>query len=288
MKPRNCQRLASVLLVFVIVVACGAAPDEGAGAADATEPATSEIAWVKKVMVHGVPILATNTTGDDKLLHAAGVLAQFLDNDEDGEVDNPRVHQAILDTGGTIVMTGTQDEAHEMDWRNAPRGQGLYDEETRIDARERGVFDAALEEIFHMVTDNGLAVAYPETFGLEPGSELTDAMDKARGGRFDGPPDEYPEGAWYTYDDETCDYGCMAAEYIYWVYTSFIGAQDFPGRLDEIGHEWPLNTREKVEEGEPVLFEVLSRPEYSLATVIPDGKYEGAPLVIEPYEFPGE
>ena len=287
MKARNRRGILCLLLGCMIVAACGAAPDQDAGDTDAGEPA-DEIAWVKKVMVHGVPILATNTTGDDKLMHAAGVLAQFLDNDEDGVVDNPKIHQAMLDTGGTIVMTGTQDEAHEMDWRNAPRGQGLYDEETQIDARERGVFDASLEEIFHMITDNGLAVAYPETFGLEPGSELTDAMDKARGGRFDGPPDEYPEGAWYTYDDETCDYGCMAAEYIYWVYTSFIGAQDFPGRLDDIGHEWPLNTREKVEEGEPVLFEVLSRPEYSLATVIPDGNYEGAPLVIEPYAFPGE
>ena len=283
MKARDWQRVPFVLLGCVIVAACAGAPEGDVGDSDATEPATSEIAWVKKVMVHGVPILATNTTGDDKLLHAAGVLAQFLDNDEDGEVDNPDVHQAILDTGGTIVMTGTQQEAHEMDWANAPRGQGLYDEETQLDARERGVFDAALEEIFHMVTDNGLVVAYPETFGLEPGSELTDAMDKAR----DGPPDEYPEGAWYTYDDETCDYGCMAAEYIYWVYTSFIGAQDLPGRLDQIGHEWPLNTREKVQEGEPVLFEVLSRPEYKIPTVIPDGNYEGAPLVIEPYEFPG-
>ena len=223
MKPRNCQRLASLLLGCVIVAACAGAPEGDVGDSDATEPATSELAWVKKVMVHGVPILATNTTGDDKLLHAAGVLAQFLDNDEDGEVDNPDVHQAILDTGGTIVMTGAQQEAHEMDWANAPRGQGLYDEETQLDARERGVFDAALEEIFHMVTDNGLAVAYPETFGLEPGSELTDAMDKARGGRFDGPPDD----------------------------------------------------------------EVLSRPEYKIPTVIPDGNYEGAPLVIEPYEFPG-
>ena len=236
-------------------------------------------------MVHGVPIYATNTTGDDKLLHAAGVLAQFLDNDEDGEIDNPKVHQAMLDTGGTIVMTGTQDEAHEMDWRNAPRGQGLYDEETVIDAREQGVFDAALEEIWHMVTDNGYGVAYPDVFGTEPGTALTDAMDVARGGAFDGPPEEYPEGAWYTYDDVTCDYGCMASEYIYWVYTSFIGAQDLPGRLDQIGHEWPLNTPEKVKEGEPVLYEILSDPEYRIPMVIPDGTYDGAPLEIEPYTF---
>jgi len=265
------------LLCCLIVAACAVAPEQ--------EPLANEIAWVKKVMVHGVPIYATNTTGDDKLLHAAGVLAQFLDNDEDGEIDNPKVHQAMLDTAGTIVMTGTQDEAHEMDWANAPRGQGLYDEETEIDARARGVFDIALEEIWHMVSDNGYGVAYPDVFGTEPGTALTDAMDIARGGRFDGPPDEYPEGAWYTYDDETCDYGCMASEYIYWVYTSFIGAQDLPGRLDQIGHEWPLNTPEKLQEGEPVLYGILSDPEYRIPMVIPDGTYDGAPLVIEPYEL---
>ena len=277
MKARNRQRFP-VFSCCLVVAACTGAPD-------VAEPA-NEIAWVKKVMVHGVPIYATNTTGDDKLLHAAGVLAQFLDNDEDGEIDNPKMHQAMLDTAGTIVMTGTQDEAHEMDWANAPRGQGLYDEETEIDARARGVFDIALEEIWHMVSDNGYGVAYPDVFGTGPGTALTDAMDIARGGRFDGPPDEYPEGAWYTYDDETCDYGCMASEYIYWVYTSFIGAQDLPGRLDQIGHEWPLNTPEKLKEGEPVLFEILSDPEYRIPMVIPDGTYDGATLEIEPYEFP--
>ena len=209
MKPgRRGRLLTRYLLCCLFVAACTGAPD-------VDEP-ENEIAWVKKVMVHGVPIYATNTTGDDKLLHAAGVLAQFLDNDEDGEIDNPKMHQAILDTAGTIVMTGTQDEAHEMDWANAPRGQGLYDEETEIDARARGVFDIALEEIWHMVSDNGYGVAYPDVFGTEPGTALTDAMDIARGGRFDGPPDEYPEDAWYTYDDETCDYGCMASEYVYW------------------------------------------------------------------------
>ncbi|MDE2977746.1 MAG: hypothetical protein OXU63_09530, partial [Acidobacteriota bacterium] len=274
---RRARVVLPTLMCSAILAGCAAAPDAG-------EPA-NEIAWVKKVMVHGVPVYATNTTGDDKLLHAAGVLAQFLDNDEDGEIDNPKVHQAMLDTGGTIVMTGTQDEAHEMDWRNAPRGQGLYDEETEIDARARGVFDAALEEIWHMVTDNGYGVAYPEVFGTEPGTALTDAMDIARGGAFDGPPEEYPKGAWYTYDDVTCDYGCMASEYIYWVYTSMIGAQDLPGRLDQIGHEWPLNTPEKLQEGEPVLYEILSDPEYRIPMVIPDGTYDGAPLEIEPYTF---
>ena len=31
-------------------------------------------------------------------------------------------------------------------------------------------------------------------------------MDIARGGRFLSIPMDYPDTAWYTYDDETCDY----------------------------------------------------------------------------------
>jgi len=48
-------------------------------------------------------------------------------------------------------------------------------------------------------------------------------MDIARGGYFDGPANPYPEGAWYTYDDETCDYGCMLTEYIYWATVTALG-----------------------------------------------------------------
>ncbi|WP_419949041.1 hypothetical protein [Candidatus Palauibacter sp.] len=106
------RSLGLALATGLAVAACADAP--------VREPASAEIAWVKQVMVHGVPIYATSTTPDEKLLHAAGVLAQFLDNDEDGVPDNPRVHQAILDTGGAIVMTGTEQEAEDMDWRDAP------------------------------------------------------------------------------------------------------------------------------------------------------------------------
>jgi len=267
-----------LLLVSSAVVVAVESESPGSG--------ETEVAVTKKVMVLGVPVYATNTTRDEKILHAAGVLAQFLDNDEDGEPDNPKVHQAILETGGAIVMTRTEREGRHISRDERPRGQGLYDEETLPGARERGAFDVSLEEIWHMVSDNGLGVAYPEVFGKIPGSEVTDAMDRARGGRFEWPPAAYPERAWYTYDDETCDYDCQVSEYIYWAFTSFIGAQDLPGRLDRIGNEWRLNTREKLRQGDPAIFAILGRPEYRLPTVIPDGRYTGATLVVEAYEHP--
>jgi hypothetical protein len=267
---------------------CGAlllVPSVAVVAVTSEGPVESEtaVAFTKKVMVLGVPVYATNTTRDEKLLHAAGVLAQFLDNDEDGKPDNPEVHQAILDTGGAIIMTRTEGEGRHIPRDKRPRGQGLYDEETFPGARERGVFDVSLEEIWHMVSDNGLGVAYPDVFGKVPGTEVTNAMDRARGGRFEWPPKEYPKDAWYTYDDETCDYDCQASEYIYWTFTSLIGAQDLPGRLERIDNEWRFNTREKLKEGDPAIFEILSRPEYRLPTVVPDGKYTGEELSIEPY-----
>ena len=78
------------------------------------------------------------------------------------------------------------------------------------------VFDAAYEEVLHLITHAGYAFAYPEVFGERPGTKLGDAMDKARGGRFLAIPNKYPKKAWYTYYDDTRDYGCQATEYNYW------------------------------------------------------------------------
>jgi len=98
-------------------------------------------------------------------------------------------------------------------------------------------------------------------------------MDRARGGYFENVPTQYPDGAWYTYDDRTCDYSCQATEYIYWGLTSVLGAQSFPGRLDEIAHEWRLNTAAKVQATDRRLWRLLRKKRWKLPTVLPDGDY---------------
>jgi hypothetical protein len=238
------------------------------------------VRFAKKVSVFGLPIYATNTTGDDKLLHAANVLAEYIDNDEDGRPDNPKILAAVLARKGAIVMRKTD---RERPTGPRPRGQGLWDEGTIPNGEAQGRFDASLEEILHMVTDYGWEGAYPEVFGRWPDTEIADAMDLARGGRFMDPPDTYPKDAWYTYDDETCDYNCQVAEYIYWTLTSILGAQAYPGRLEQIDNEWRLNTREKVKVGDPAVYAILTNPKYKLPCVLPDGKYKAKTFMIQVY-----
>ena len=62
------------------------------------------VRFTKEVEVFGLHIYATNTTADEKLLHAANVLAEYIDNDEDGVADNPKIMKALLEGKGAIVM----------------------------------------------------------------------------------------------------------------------------------------------------------------------------------------
>ena len=42
----------------------------------------NDMMFTKSVEVFGIKILATKNTGDAKIIHAAKILAQYLDNDE--------------------------------------------------------------------------------------------------------------------------------------------------------------------------------------------------------------
>ena len=239
----------------------------------------------KQVDIFGSSIFATRRTPDQKLLHAAALLAQYLDNDNDGRPDNELVIKAIHKSKGAVVMSATKREVDTIDvHRYIPEKVwdsmtilGLYAEETHPRGASRGVFDAAYEEILHLITSAGYANAYPDIFGEKPDTAIAQAMDQARGGHFRRVPRKYPDSAWFTYDDRSCDYDCQITEYIYWGITSILGAQDFPSRLDTISQEWRLNTAAKVKEGDPTLYKLLTDPKYAFPTKLPNGEYDPQP-----------
>jgi len=229
------------------------------------------------VTAFGVPTYAGPDVADEHLLHVAFVLAEYLDNDEDGVADDPAIVDSLLSVGAANVVTATQ-QGYERFAESGGFADTIWWQPTAVE--EMGTeaepwFDATLEEVLHLVNGAGHSLVYPDAFA-ERDSTLTDAMDIARGGHFEAVPPSYPAGSWYHYDDTTCEYECMAIEYLYWALTTQLGAQSETRRCDWIGDEWELCTPEALAATDTAVHALLTDPQYRMPTVLPDGVYGAA------------
>ncbi len=232
----------------------------------------------KYVNVFGVSIYATEDVPDDKVLHVAHILAEYLDNDEDGVPDNTLVMTELVEQQAAMIVfndEGSQAEDIFVDNLDGDFGstQLLYGFETHTPDYAGQDFDPTFEEVLHLITHVGYAEVYPDVFGEEPGSDIANAMDIARGGFFEDIPATYPAEAWYTYDDRTCEYDCQVTEYFYLGLTTLLGAQDYPGRSSQIRNEWQFTTPAELEAGDAALYALLTHSDYLLPTRLPDGDY---------------
>ncbi len=242
----------------------------------ADKPDIFKTTFTKYVDVFGLGVYGAADVPDEKVLHAAGVLAQYLDNDENGTADEANVLSAILSNNGCIVMWNDERSKSERTfWRKFPGGyepQSLYGVETVIGyPTTTSEFDYALEEVLHLVTQWGYAEAYPAVFGEVEGSTVADFMDIARGGHFTKVPKNYPPEAWFTYDDRTCDYACQITEYIFWALTSILDGQEL--QCEDISEEWDLCTSALVQSTDGIYY-LLTDPQWHFASVLPDGNYQ--------------
>ena len=241
--------------------------------------------------IFGLKIFASSTVPVKKLNHAATILHEYLDNNEDGIVDNPLVHEALLSLNGGMIMHQTSNEFDKMEpnYRHITEKytfnySKLWDDETRPGGSFNDLgsdrFDATLEEILHMITKQGYGYAYPKIFGLagyalkegNETSKLSAATRIARGG-IDDLSNDYPGNAWYRRFDDTCEWECIATEYIYWGLTSLLGGQQYTGRGEKIFDEWELNTPEKFKSRDKALYTLLVNDAYAFPKILPDGDY---------------
>jgi len=303
-----------VILASSLLTGCGGSNDTATPTVTAptvTTPAvtmpTAQIdaaltaVFPRSTEVFGVKIRATASSSDVAIKHAAAVMAQYLDNDEDGVVDNEVVVAKLVEKNATLIIGVNGDDMEQAFEQLADKLslteeqfeqlalQDLTVSEIHPNGAANGVFDASLEEVLHLITHEGYAAVYPDVFGEKIGSQIADAMDVARGGQFETIPNPYPDSAWYSYDDESCDYSCMVTEYTFWSLTSILGAQQFEGRLAQISEEWSLNTKAKVMAKDLAVYNILTNGSYALATKLPDGDYKprdfevtGAMLTPEP------
>jgi hypothetical protein len=249
----------------------------------------------KFINVFGMYVVTTDEAPMDYVIHSAHVLAQYIDNDEDGEPDDAAVLQHLVEKNYIVpVWMGADREAFWSDVRgtecedNILMAASMYynDDAWAIGGiASAGTWDTNLEEVWHVVT-RGWAAAHPESFGVEVSeqgevteSSLTRAMDAARGGQFLTVPASYPEGAWYAYDDDTCDYHCQSSEYIYWALMANIDALDpaLTTKCEDSSHEWYLCTQQELQETDALVYDLLNNQGFKLPTQIPDGSYGFTP-----------
>jgi hypothetical protein len=266
------MRTSLILVGFgSVVLAATASADLQIEPLPANAPAGFSQFFTKYVDVLGVSVYATQDTQDVKVLRVANVIAQYLDNDEDGVADNPAVLQYMVDHNAAMIMWPTFQEFENSDFFDSiPESsleflQDCMGEETNPDWEQTHNFDAALEECLHLVTFAGYSRVYPSVFGESAGSQISNAMD------------QNIANGYYHYDDPTCDYECLATEYIYWALTSILGAQEAPWRAAEIDDEWELPSRTLMEANDPMAYSILTDFQWGLATVLPDGAYDGEP-----------
>ena len=174
---------------------------------------------------------------EDKFIHACNILAQMLDNDQDGCADDPNVVKKIRENQAGMAMFETEDsvEQYAEEIPSSFAWQDLWSTETELSCsgadETAECRDAAIEEILHVVSGNGISEAYPDKFSecdeRNPDnlSGMMKQMDIARGGHFETVPSTYPDDAIYHYTDQTCDYRCMGTEFFYWALTSLLKGQ---------------------------------------------------------------
>jgi hypothetical protein len=223
-------------------------------------------------------IVAESTIPNAKVLHAAAVAAELLDNNEDGIVDDPLIESQLQNEQAFMPIFSSEGSNAENLLFSNYYGNGasavLYNNE--MDPSQAGHWgdDATVEEVIHTINHVGHTNIYPNAFSMQPNSSLmSDAMDVARGGQFMTVPNPYPPSAWYHYDDWTCDYECMMIEYMYWAIVSYMGVLDDAQTAQGISNEWEPYNATLLQSMDTLMYNLITDPQYKLPFSSPDGNY---------------
>jgi hypothetical protein len=241
--------------------------------------------FTKYVDVFGCSIYAESTVSDEKVLHAAAIWAELIDNDEDGIVDDPALLAELIANEAMMPVFAADENPAMLAFFNNYNGSGVAAVlwQTEMNPSTPGYWgsDATVEEIMHTINAVGHVNLYPSAFSFSPNSSLLSAaMDSARGGQYLSIPNPYPSAAWYHYDDATCDYGCMAIEYLYWMLVTNMGILNDTPTCNGIANEWEPCSPALLQSMDVLGHALITDPTYKLPQNAPDGNYCPASLSV--------
>ena len=224
-------------------------------------PCASAIYDKSAVVFDAVVICGTSGVSQDKLDHASAVAAQWLDNDQDGVVDEPRLLAQLEMTEPAVLMTengiGVWSGIRTLIAKRGIAGtQDLGAQETNPNGGRR---DAAPEEIHHVIMNNGWQRLLPDTFSEvdADNSVLRQAWQQAETEEL------------YSYDDPTCDSTCKVTEFVYLATAAYLGS-DADLQTDELR----IQDQQQLRESAPTVVEIFESSDYTYPLIMwPDGNY---------------
>lgn len=224
-------------------------------------PACQATAFDKSALVFDTVLLCgTSGVSAEKLTHAANVTAAWLDNDRDGQVDEPRLLDTLNANKPVLVMSGNgiapAAMPRIMSALSDYRIQDLGAAETNPANGER---DASQEEIHHLLMNAGWQPLFPALFSeaASDNSTLYQAWKFAN------------DNAHYAYDDPTCDDSCKVTEFVYLATAAYLGSA-----ADLESDEMRLKTRAALSETIPAVVQLFESSDYVYPTNHwPDGTY---------------
>jgi len=212
------------------------------------------------VIFDAITIYGTNGVPVEKLEHAAKVTAQWLDNDQDGQIDDENLQKTLIKNKPVVLMSkdgfSTLAFAEIMAKLSGHSLQDLSAEETNNPSRR----DASQEEIHHIIVNAGWQKLFPEIFSDQKNdsSKLYEIWKYAN------------DNGLYSYGDPTCDDACKTVEFFYLATAAYLDSQ-----ADLFSDEMRVKTRAALKEKLPEIIEIFESNAYIYPIHIwPDGKYK--------------
>jgi len=280
------KTLATTLSLALLVMACGAAPEETALVADETTP-TAEVdvelfggcilaspigdfpndlytvtdvlpvhdipPFTKKLTAYGLTLAAQDDASDDFMRLVAKTITEIFPRDEN--FDLPKQEEIIRNQylyKALIPVPVGEDmalfEEHEAAIMALAAQNSICD---IIMSDVPGQVMEVVEHILHFVSDTGLHYAFPAEWGINKESELAVAMYEAiEKGYYE--IEQYDE-----FEDEEEHFRVLMQEFAYWAISTNWDLQETYGPAGEA--EWKIITAADFREKMPALNEMIDR-----------------------------
>ncbi|VEU38969.1 unnamed protein product [Pseudo-nitzschia multistriata] len=232
----------------------------------------------KVTVVFGIPVCITEKAWPEQVKrdHIVHVFYQLIDNNADGQPDDPKILSEMVNGNYLLLITRDNSELDSFfndfniemkasqpvqtsktfpDSCDFPinRGASPTDRSTwprSVDTSEMNCQSGrceAFEEIHHLI-NVAATILYPSkwatTFESEVGALLKEANGNCGWGYEKNWIDPSTNGCsgTYAYNDETCDESCLVIEGTYWASITYVGGLYTSERTESISNEWLMGT----------------------------------------------